>query len=98
MAAELSRELGVKCLAGQVHVANLGFTAGGCLPCMGYRRLAISAEVATKRLLGPGERKPVITDRVRWVLGPPEEVEAVPKIRNERLEFGLALYNVGLLR
>ena len=92
MAAELSRELGVKCLAGQAHVANLGFTAGGCLPCMGYRRLAISAEVPTKRLLGPGERKPIITDRVRWVLRPPEDVSNPKRATRIRL----ALYNLAL--
>jgi len=76
MAAEFSRELGVKSRAGQERAVHLGF-ATGTLPCIGYRRQAIAAGGAAKGVLSVRERKPVKTDRVRWVLGPDDEVEAV---------------------
>jgi DNA invertase Pin-like site-specific DNA recombinase len=79
MAAEYSRELAEKSRAGQVHVVNLGFAVGN-LPCIGYRRQAVSAEGANKGVLFPRDRKPALNDRVRWILGPLEEVEAVRRI------------------
>jgi DNA invertase Pin-like site-specific DNA recombinase len=79
MAAEYSRELAEKSRAGQVHVVNLGFAVGN-LPCIGYRRQAVSAEGASKGVLFPRDRKPALNDRVRWILGPLDEVEAVRRI------------------
>jgi DNA invertase Pin-like site-specific DNA recombinase len=76
MAAEYSRELGVKARAGQVTAVSLGY-ATGQLPCIGYRREAVSADGGECRPLGLHERKPRITDRVRWVLGPDYETEAI---------------------
>lgn len=78
-AAEYSRELGVKCRAGIVYAVKQGFPAG-CMPCLGYRRQAVSAEGVVKGLLLPKERKPQLSDRVKWVLGPKEELEVVRKI------------------
>ncbi|MDF2457775.1 MAG: hypothetical protein K0S79_191 [Nitrospira sp.] len=79
MAAEYSRELAEKSRAGQVHVVNLGFAVGN-LPCIGYRRQAVSAEGANKCVLFPRDRKPALNDRVRWILGPPEEIDAVRRV------------------
>jgi DNA invertase Pin-like site-specific DNA recombinase len=79
MAAEYSRELGVKCRAGVVRAVTSGYAAGS-LPCLGYRRQAIAANGEEKGLLKSRERKPSVTDRVRWVLGPPNEVARVQKI------------------
>ncbi len=79
MAGEYSRELGVKVRAGQVQAIKRGFVVGE-LPALGLRRLAVSEEGQVKRLLEPGERKPLLTDRVRWVWGPPGEVKAVQRI------------------
>ena len=79
MAAEYSRELGVKCRAGQSRSIALGYQMGS-LPVLGFRRMAVSAEGTMKRLLEPGERKPSPTDRVRWVAGPDDEIELVRTI------------------
>jgi DNA invertase Pin-like site-specific DNA recombinase len=79
MAAEYSRELGVKCRAGVVRAVTSGYAAGS-LPCLGYRRQAVAANGEAKQLLKPLERKPAATDRVRWVLGPATEVARVQKI------------------
>jgi DNA invertase Pin-like site-specific DNA recombinase len=76
MAAEYSRELGVKSRSGQATAVSLGF-ATGRLPCIGYRREAVPADGGECRLLGLHERKPRITDRVRWVLGPDHEIDAI---------------------
>src|ERR1700720_567903 len=50
MAAEYSRELGVKVLAGQKRLAGLGFKQGG-MPGYGLRRMLISSERASKQEL-----------------------------------------------
>lgn len=79
MAAEYSRELGAKCRAGQGRVVELGYQMG-LLPSLGFRRVAVAADGTRKRSLEPGERKPALTDRVRWVFGPEHEVELVRTI------------------
>jgi hypothetical protein len=63
MAAEFSRELGVKVLAGQKRLAGLGFKQGG-IPGYGLRRMLISADRSPKQQLATGERKSIATDRV----------------------------------
>lgn len=78
-AAEYSRELGRKARAGQVHVVNLGFAVGR-MPCIGYRREAVSMDGGRAKQLESWERKPVPNDRIRWVLGPEKEVRAVQSI------------------
>jgi DNA invertase Pin-like site-specific DNA recombinase len=79
MAAEYSRELGVKVRAGQERVVRLGFVAG-LPPCLGFRREVVDANGRPKKFLEDGERKPMPTDRVRWVLGPPHEIALVRRI------------------
>ncbi|MFC3077726.1 recombinase family protein [Phenylobacterium terrae] len=79
MAAEYSRELGVRVLRGQRHVAGLGFSAGGPAP-YGFRRQLVDGDGRPRLILGPGQVKAVATDRVRLVPGPPEELEAVRAI------------------
>lgn len=79
MAAEYSRELGVKCRAGQSRVIEMGYQMG-LLPALGFRRMAFSADGIAKRVLEAGERKPAATDRIRWVFGPEPEVELVRTI------------------
>lgn len=79
MAAEYSRELAVKCRAGQSRAIALGYQMGS-MPALGFRRVAVSAEGVAKRMLESGERKPSPTDRVRWVAGPAEEIELVRTI------------------
>jgi DNA invertase Pin-like site-specific DNA recombinase len=79
MAGEYSRELGVKVRSGQANLVSRGFAAGA-LPCIGYRRVSVSSEGVSGRMLEPGERKSSVTDHVRWVLGPDTEVKAVERI------------------
>lgn len=79
MAAEYSRELGVKVLAGQKRLAQLGFKQGG-VPTYGYRRLLLSSDRKPKQPLTSGERKSLATDRVVLTPGPANEVEQVREI------------------
>ena len=76
MAAEYSRELGVKVLAGQQRIARLGFRAVG-VAGYGLRRMMISPDGRRKIVLQPGERKAVHTDRTILVPGPRKEVECI---------------------
>jgi DNA-binding winged helix-turn-helix (wHTH) protein len=76
MAAEYSRELGVKVLAGQQRIARLGFRAVG-MAGFGLRRMMISPGGLRRIVLQYGERKAVHTDRTILVPGPREEVECI---------------------
>ena len=79
MAAEYSRELGVKSLAGQRHVFQRGFKGGGGRPGYGLQRMLISND-GRQRLLRSGERKALTTDRVILVPGPEAEVTCIREI------------------
>ncbi|WP_161497197.1 recombinase family protein [Bradyrhizobium nitroreducens] len=76
MAAEYSRELGVKVHAGACHLSRLGFRQGGH-PCFGLRRELIEESGRSRGILESGERKSLQTDRVVLRRGPPHEVETV---------------------
>lgn len=79
MAAEYSRELKVKTRAGQELAMRRGYQMGR-MPCIGFRRVSVASDGTIGRELRPGERKPMLTDRVRWVHGPIEEVDLVRRI------------------
>ena len=79
MAAEYSRELGVKVLAGQQLIARLGFRAVG-MAAFGLRRMMVSPDGKRSILLQDGERKAIHTDRTILVPGPKSEVECVRKM------------------
>ena len=83
MAAEYSRELGVKVFAGQRRLALLGFRVVGKAG-YGLRRMIVSPDGRRKLILRDGERKAIQTDRTILVLGPQREVDCVRTI------FGLA--------
>lgn len=93
MAAEFSRELGVKVLAGQKRLAGLGFKQGG-VPGYGLRRLLISADRQPKQQLQSGERKSIATDRVILVPGPAYEVKCVRNIYRMLLVEKLSVYAI----
>lgn len=93
MAAEYSRELSVKVRAGQSRVIEMGYQMG-TPPCLGFRRVAVSADGVRKRILEWGERKPAPTDRVRWVLGPQPEVELVRTIFNLYAKTKLSIHKI----
>ena len=73
MAAEFSRELGVKVHRAQLRLAQLGYKQGGAAR-IGLRRLLINHDGKPKQLLHPGQRKNVMSDRVLLVPGPESEV------------------------
>jgi len=79
MAAEYSRELGVKVSAGQRRLSLLGFRVVGT-PGYGLRRMAVSPDGRRRLLLEDGERKGVKTDRTILVPGPRQEVDCVRRI------------------
>src|SRR5580700_2971821 len=79
MAGEYSRELGVKVIAGQKRLAQLGFKQGG-IPGYGLRRLLVSESRSPKQVLAHGEMKSISTDRVVLVPGPACEIEEVREI------------------
>jgi len=79
MAAEYSRELSAKVVAGSRRVASLGFRNGG-IAGYGFRRLLVSSDRKPKQLLAIGERKSLATDRVILVHGPKHEVQCVREV------------------
>jgi hypothetical protein len=93
MAAEFSRELGVKVLAGQRRLARLGFKQGG-LPGYGLRRMLISADRIRKQELVTGERKSIATDRVILVPGPAHEVQWVRDIYRMLISDKLSVHAI----
>lgn len=69
MAAEYSRELGVRVYNGQRRLVQLGFNMGA-KPGYGVRRMLVSADGEHKGILAPGVKKSISTDRVILVPGP----------------------------
>ena len=76
MAAEYSRELGIKIVDGQRRGALMGFKQGG-VAGYGLRRLMTDPDKSPKQCLALGERKNLTSDRVILVPGPAEEVQVV---------------------
>jgi len=93
MAAEYSRELGVKVLAGQIRLARLGFRQGGP-PGYGLRRLLVSRTGQPRQQLASGERKSIATDRVILVPGPSHEVEVVREIYQMHAYGGFSVRDI----
>ena len=76
MAGEFSRELSAKTFAGHARLVPYGYSQGGPAS-YGLRRLLLARDGTAKLALRRGDRKNVQTERVVWVPGAPEEVEAV---------------------
>lgn len=79
MAGEYSRELSVKVSAGKLRFAKMGFSQGGNPP-YGLRRFLFDNNGNPRQVLARREQKAVSTDRVIYVLGPPQEIAVVHKI------------------
>ena len=79
MAAEYSRELGVKVRASQARLAAMGYRMGG-KACYGLRRMLINADGSHVRLLTSGEHKSFATQRVTLIPGPRSEQAVVREI------------------
>jgi hypothetical protein len=76
MAAEWSRELGVKILTGNCRIASLGYRVGAPLT-FGLQREMVDEQLCSKGVLGKGKYKALQSDRVRLRLGPDEELAVV---------------------
>jgi DNA invertase Pin-like site-specific DNA recombinase len=83
MAAEFSRELGIKVFEGKSRIAQLGFSVGG-KPGYAFRRVLRGANGQVMRTLERGEHKYLTTDRVSLTPNGKEEVDCV------RLMFDIA--------
>lgn len=79
MAAEFSRELGVKVFDGLKRLVSNGFHAGGQAP-YGLRRMLVSESGRKKGALKLGELKNLKTDKVILVRGDVREVRRVRQI------------------
>lgn len=79
MAAEFSRELSAKVLRAQCRLTAAGFKQGGSAG-YGLRRLCLTASGQPRHILQMGERKAMPTDRVTFIQGPAEEVDAVRRM------------------
>ena len=88
MAAEFSRELGVKVINAKKRLAQLGFRMGA-MPGYGLRRMMISSDRKQKQRLKTGDYKNLTTDRVLLVPGPRKEVECVRAIYKMALRKGM---------
>ncbi len=98
MAAEYSRDLARKSRAGQGRVVSMGFQMG-TLPSFGYRRLSVSADGRDRVELKRGQMKIALTDRIEWVLGPPQEIQLVKRIFDAYAKQGLEIEQIaGLVR
>lgn len=76
MAAEYSRELGVKCYEGLRRLAQLGYRVGATCG-YGFRRMIIDKQGKPRQLLAAGEYKNLSTDRVILVPGPGEQIAVI---------------------
>ncbi len=79
MAGEYSRELSVKTSRARAEHARKGLRVGGP-SVFGFRRQIIGEDGKPGRLLERGELKELRSERVRTVLGPPEEIRLVRRI------------------
>jgi len=93
MAAEFSRELGVKVTNGKKRLAELGFRMGA-VPGYGLRRMLISSGREPKQKLKTGEYKHLTTDRILLVPGPKKEVECVREIYKMVLRKGMSMSKI----
>jgi DNA invertase Pin-like site-specific DNA recombinase len=84
MAAEYSRELSGKVLAGATHLATLGFKMGGT-PGYGLRRLLVNENCQPKGFLEAGEYKFLTSDRVKVCPGNADQTNVVSWIFEEYL-------------
>lgn len=84
MAAEFSRELSAKIHAGSLRLAAKGYKMGGPA-AYGLQRLVVDDERRSKGVLKLGERKYLISDRVKLGPGAADQVKVVKWIFEEFL-------------
>ncbi len=94
MAAEFSRELGVKVHRGKSRLAARGYNVGGRTP-FGFRRQIVSEDPSRCRVLENGQRKNVRAERLILVPGPSEEVECIRAIFKMVVEDRMTTAEIG---
>lgn len=80
-AGAYSRNLSVKVFAGHVNLVKRGYYQGGT-PGYGLRRKLIDPGSKKTKILNPGERKSLQTDRVVLVPGTKKEIQIIKRIFN----------------
>lgn len=93
MAGEYLRELSAKVFAGQCRLVGKGYKMGGPA-AYGLRRLLLTTLGEPKTILQDGERKSLLTERVTYTLGPPDELHIVRTIYSLFLNEGLDCYAI----
>ncbi len=88
MAAEYSKNLSDKVLAGSLTIAKQGFRVGAPAP-YGYERMRLDQQRNPVGILRDGERKAIANERVTLVPGSPEETETIRHIFSAFTERGL---------
>jgi len=89
MAAEYSRELSTKTFNAQCRFTEFGYKQGGHAG-YGLRRLGITKEGMPRRILGYGEAKGAVTDRVVLIPGPAHEAATIRRVYALYLEQKLS--------
>jgi len=79
MAAEYSKNLGDKVLAGSLTIASQGYRVGG-MPPYGFERMRLDQQRKPVGVMHDGERKAIANERVTLVPGDSIEVETVRDI------------------
>lgn len=79
MAAEYSKNLGDKVLAGSLTIAKQGYRLGG-MPPYGFERMRLDQQRNPVGILHDGERKAIANERIKLVPGDNAEVETVRDI------------------
>jgi len=79
MAAEYSKNLGDKVLAGSLTIAAQGYRVGG-RPPYGFERMRLNQQRQSVGILKDGERKAIANERVALVPGQAEEASTVQDI------------------
>jgi len=79
MAAEYSKNLGDKVLAGSLTIAAQGYRVGGMAP-YGYTRMRLDQSRTPVGILKDGERKAIANERIILTPGEVEEIEAIRTI------------------
>jgi len=76
MAAEYSRQLSDRCVAGKRRVTLAGLVPGGATP-FGLRRQAFNPDGSPGPVLQVGERRPRLEQTIRYIRGPEEETAII---------------------
>ena len=93
MAGEYIRELSVKTFAGQCRIARDGYKLGA-VPGYGLRRLLVDCDGKPKAILHRGQWKSISNERVKYCLGPEEELHVVRSIFSMFIDERMGMWQI----